>query len=520
MLHCNLAEILLYRPELDNGLPAIVWQGQSFSRGWLQRHVRNMASNAASLKVTPDDRVLLLMPDSPYLVVSFLAMLAIGAIPVLINPKTSADSLRHMLLDSRARTVIVDESETGRLGAVIEQSAYVKLLIRHGAAENWEVYRATLRQLPLDWFLRDDILAFTFEFYQKKPASTSFWQYTSGTTGPPKAVQHSQQVMLTAIKQFAQGVLHLGPQDRVYSIAKMFFGYGLGNSLFFPLATGATVWLDAGWPTAQRVDAAVQEFCPTVLFGVPKMYSLLAQHPELLAQPKWQQIRVFFSAGSYLTSELNEHWHGLTGHFITDGIGTTEMGHVYLSNRLHAPIPGQTGFPIPGYEVQLVPDEFIPSQMDAGRGEMWVKPSFVPGTYWENEAANQRKFQDGWYKTGDVFSRSADGSYRYLGRNDDLFKVNGRWVVPGEVEDLVFHHFAVEECALVGVPGPDGHTTATLFYCSRDHAIGHEHLVERLRLRLEGHKVPTRSFRLPEFPRNDNGKLLRAELVKLAAQFL
>ncbi|MFD2786728.1 AMP-binding protein [Hymenobacter rubripertinctus] len=520
MDHCNLAEVLLYQPALENSRLAIVWQGQHLSRQWLQQRVLNVASNLASLKVTPDDRVLLLMHDSPYLIVSFLAMLAIGAIPVLLNPKISPENLRHLLLDSRARVVIVDDQEADRLTDVIERSSYVNLHITHGAADHWQVYNYKLRRFPLEWFLQDDALAYGFEFYPKKPTSIAFWQYTSGTTGPPKAVQHSQEVMLSSIRHFAQGVLQLGPDDRIYSVAKMFFGYGLGNSLFFPLATGAVVWLDAGWPTVQRIDADIQEFRPTVLFGVPKVYSLLSQYPEMLALPAWQQVRVFFSAGSYLTAELNQKWYALTGKYITDGIGTTEMGHVYLSNRPDAVTPGQTGLPVPGYEVKLVPAGPVPLAADVCRGELWVKPSFTPGTYWENEPTNQCKFQEGWYKTGDVFSRAEDGSYRYLGRNDDLFKINGRWVMPGEVEDLVIHHFEVEECALVGISGADGNTEAALFYSSKETIIGLEHLMQHLRPQLEGYKMPKHSFRLQEFPRNDNGKLLRAELVKLAEHYI
>ncbi len=524
----NLAEHLLGISHMAEDI-AFTYGDTPLSRGQLTRKVEGMATLLRRAGATESDRILLLMLDTPAFVVTFMASMAIGAIPVPLNPKTSPEVLRHIMLDSRARYAVVELDNLDLHVPVLRESPYIQpdgLLVQvhdhHGESVPREpLEEQRLAPLPLEAeHAADDFTGYCI----KKPQSIAFWQYSSGTTGRPKAIEHSQIGMLENCELFAKRTIGIHADDRIYSIPKMFFGYGLGNSFFFPLVLGGQALIDAHWPTPKRVLDNLRRYRPTVFFGVPAMYNALLDPSMGVTDEDLASVRLFFSAGSPLPEQLYERWRSRFGRPILDGIGATEVGHVFLTNTPHNSRPGSTGTPVEAYQVRLMTEEGREAAVGE-QGVLLVKgPSLCCG-YWENPGLNNDKFRDGWYRTGDVFVRDEHGHYRCKGREDDLFKVNGRWVVPIEVESEVQRHFPeVKEAVLVGREGGSGMTEPVLFVNAAVEAHAHaalkDAILDRLATSVESHKRPRACFILDEFPRNDNGKLMRGRLSEQARQAL
>lgn len=508
----NLTETLLaFSPEELNET-IIHYKNERWSRYDLQRKVAVTASFLKNKNIYPDERVLLLMYDSPAFIVCFLALISIGSIPVPVNPKIKSDGLKFILEDSRASGVIVEYEEKESIIETIEDSLFIerqKIIINDTDRDvlGLKHYISLKEGYNFD--------SINSRYYLKNPDSVAFWQYTSGTSGNPKAVMHSQISMLDNTENFAKESLNISSNDKIYSVSKMFFGYGLGNSLFFPILLEAEVFLDSDWPSIDKIVKNIKSYKPTILFAVPKIYlALLDINDEELTQILGQ-IRILFSAGSHLTKEINTNWKLKYGNFILDGIGATELGHVFISNNPSCPIPGATGFPVKGYKVKLV-DENNNEVPPGSKGQLCIKPRYPLLGYWENEAKNREKFSNGWYYTGDLFIQDEQESYTFLGRSDDLFKVNGRWIVPAEIENIILSNFPIEECALVGSMDRDGNTIPVLFLSKiSKEEISINSIYESLK-DLDSYKRPEVCIEIESFPKNDNGKTLRRELLDIA----
>jgi len=516
----NLAEHLL---EVGHGPEAVVftYETVAFSQAELTQKVKGAAAHLQQAGASESDRILLLMLDSPVFIITFLASMAIGAIPVPLNPKVSAEVLAHIMRDSRARYAVIEADNLDRHGTVLRESPYIQeqgLFVQEQYHHTVRLSDADLaahaaQRLPQAPERTSDAFA---GYCLKKPRSIAFWQYSSGTTGQPKAIEHSQIGMLENCELFARRTIGIHADDRIYSIPKMFFGYGLGNSFFFPMTLGGQSLIDSHWPTPTRVLDNLRRYRPTVFFGVPAMYNALLDESMGVTDADLASVRLFFSAGSPLPEQIYERWQRRFGRPILDGIGATEVGHVFLTNTPHNSRPGSTGIPVEAYQVRLVTEQ----GHEAATGEqgvLMVKGPSVCCGYWENPDLNNDKFRDGWYRTGDVFVRDEYGHYSCKGREDDLFKVNGRWVVPVEVESEVQRHFPeVKEAVLVGREGSAGMTEPVLFVSAAVEEHAHDALkvaiLERLAASVESHKRPRACFILDEFPRNDNGKLMRAHL--------
>lgn len=487
----NFAEAMLSAQEGHANPAQIVYRDEAISAASLAKQVQQLAAGFSG--IAPEQRALLLLKDKPSFHFCFLALSAMGIVPVPVNPKTDLPTLEHMLLDSRAAVVITDKEE-------------------------WERIRPALATSPFlspERIFTDDALPFSdvpvpLTYYRRKPGSVAFWQYTSGTTGKPKAVQHSQDAMLASTRHFAMETLGIGPQDRIYSIAKMFFGYGLGNSFFFPLLTGASVLLDDAWPAIDHITANIVQYRPTVFFGVPKIYAMLLKHRPPGLQEVLQQARVFFSAGSTLPAWIYEAWMAYTGKPILDGIGSTEIGHVFLSNSPDSHTAGSTGQPVPGYQLRLeYATEPIGGQQQVG--ELCVHTPYSLAGYWEDPERTNQKFRDGWYYTGDLFTMKSNGTYSYVGRKDELFKSNGRWVNPLSFEAaLVSAVEHIEECVLLDLPDDTSLTCTLLLLVGREDT--RDAILAFIREQTESHYRPKDILYLPELPRNANGKLSRSYL--------
>jgi benzoate-CoA ligase len=356
------------------------------------------------------------------------------------------------------------------------------------------------------------------------PDLPAFWLYTSGSTGRPKAAVHLHRSMVSVVECYAKRVLDLRADDLGFSTPKMFFAYGLGNSLYFPPAVGGAAVILAGPPTPARVFEALERFQPTLFYSVPAVYNaLLATYEGWLEGrgtppprlPRPARLRCCVSAGEWLPPEIYQRWKRHFGVEILDGIGSTEMLHFYLHSRPGRVRPGSTGTPVPGYEAKLV-DERGAAVREGEIGVLLAKGESSAPYYWNNREKTRATMLGEWVVTGDQFHRDADGYFWYHGRNDDMMKVGGSWVSPIEVENALLTHPAVAECGVVGLRDESRLTRPKAFVVLREGWRAEAELVETLRRhaaeRLLPHKVPQWVAFVERLPRTATGKLQRFEL--------
>jgi benzoate-CoA ligase family protein len=343
-----------------------------------------------------------------------------------------------------------------------------------------------------------------------------FWLYTSGSTGRPKGAVHRHRDMVVTSELFGRGVLGVHEDEVVFSAAKLFFAYGLGNAMTFPLWTGATsVLLDAR-PTAKNTLETIERFRPTLFFGVPTLYASQLQELES-AQPDLGSLRLCVSAGEPLAAELFRRWKQRTGLTILDGLGSTEALNTFLSNRPDDVRPGTSGRPVPGYEVRIVgPDgaEAAPGE----QGRLHVKGDSTAAFYWNNPERTAQTMQGDWLDTGDTYVRDADGYYRHCGRSDDMLKVGGMWCSPTEIESRLIDHPSVLEAAVVGIPDEHGNIKPEAWVVLRAGVAASDQLTDALMLHCKSHLAPYKFPRhvhvTAELPKTATGKIQRYLLRK------
>jgi benzoate-CoA ligase family protein len=345
-----------------------------------------------------------------------------------------------------------------------------------------------------------------------RPDDIAFWLYTSGTTGRPKGVMHFQTDLAATVRTYAESILRVRPGDRMFSAGKLFFAYGLGNSLTFPFAAGAAAVLLDERPTPESVRAVTVRHRPTMFFGVPTLYAMMLNSGVL---PELEGLRICASAGEALPERIFERWKKTTGLEILDGIGSTEMLHIFLSNAPGAVKPGTSGRPVDGYHAEVRDDQgrvLGPGEM----GDLFVSgPSSAAG-YWNMREASQRAFRGRWVHTGDKYVRDEQGYFTHCGRSDDLLKVGGIYVSPGEVENALLGHEAVAEVAVVGARDADDLVKPKAFVVTSE---GHEPsaelasvLIAHCRQGLADYKRPRWIEFIPQLPKTATGKIQRFRL--------
>ncbi|WP_228442237.1 AMP-binding protein [Chryseobacterium nematophagum] len=492
----------------------------SLSGKEIVKKIVNLAKNLQSTgNFTSGERILLIMKDSPEFVYSFLALISIGCIPVPINPLIKDSELEYILEDSKAIGVIIDDQQYHRLYGVVFHSSYI---IPACVTVNLFLQNECFTSTCLLQYLDEPNGSSDLDFIYEKNNPIAFWQYTSGTTGKPKAVQHTHHTMLFNTNMFAKKTLKICPSDIIMSVSKMFFGYGLGNSIFFPLLTGASVVIDKEWFSIDNLKKNISLYQPTLFFGTPKVYLDILQNENKFSQKDFTNIKLFISAGSALPHFIKKNWKARYGKTIVNGIGSTEIGHIFLCDHEIDEINENVlGVPVEGYEVKICktdnPEEEVNSCNEIG--EMCIcPPSNAVSSYWNMPEANREKYKENWYLSGDLCSKTQQGVYLYHGRKDDLFKVNGRWVSSWEIENIILNEFyEVSECALTFHLDANELPSPILYVVSKmntDVIDLENRIYSILKLKVSSYKLPSKIFFIEELPRNSNGKVNKEHLVK------
>jgi benzoate-CoA ligase len=489
---------------------AIAGQPREVAYGELAA-LANRAGNALlGLGVTRGHRVLIVLPDSAEFMAAFFGAAKIGAIAVPVNPYArTADYIHYIKNCEPTMTILYSEALPEFLPASSERPQMPIVAAGHQHLETHGVTCAQWRE----W------IAMASE--QLAPADTSprdpaFFLYTSGSGGAPKAAVHRHADMLVTSQNYAQGVLGLREDDVTFSVSKLFFAYGLGNGMYFPLAAGARTVLNPNRTKVDDVLEMVRRYRPTVFFAVPTFYAAVLREAEQDRQRvDFSSVRLYVSAGETLPAEIFEHWRRSFGSEILDGIGSTEMLHMFISSRPGKCKPGSCGHPVPGYDAKIVDEEQNPVR-DGEIGNLWVRGESAFTEYWGIPELTARTKRQNWVVTGDKFLRDPGGYYQYCGRADDMLKVAGMWVSPTEVENALLGHPHVAEAAVVGAKDERGLTYAIAYVALRGAPAGSEELAteirEHVKARLVSYKVPREVRFCAELPKTATGKIQRFKL--------
>jgi benzoate-CoA ligase family protein len=469
----------------------------------------NRVGNALKkLGVRPEERVFLLLLDTPEFAASFFGAIKIGGVPVPVNTLLKSADYEFLLNNSRARVVIVSNSLFPHLQAIPPKKLdYVETFIVVGGADAADT-------LSFEDWIHDS--SATLGAARTSKDDAAFWLYSSGSTGRPKACVHLQHDMVVCAERYAKAILNATEDDRFFSVAKLFFAYGLGNGLYFSLAVGATSILLPGPPRPENVFDVVERFRPTLFFSVPSNYAkLLAHVPEAGRDPDFSSVRHAVSAGECLPAAIFHRFKERFGVEILDAIGSTEALHMFIANRPGAVKPGSSGTVIPGFEARIVDENNQPVERGE-MGDLIIKTDAACSCYWNQHEKTKDTISGHWMRTGDRYYEDADGYFWYAGRSDDMLKVSGAWVSPIEIENQLLEHPEVQEAAVVGRKDDDGLVKTVACVVLRDGKRGSPEVASELQRfvlqRLPVFKRPHRIEFFLELPKTATGKLQRYRL--------
>jgi benzoate-CoA ligase family protein len=496
----------------------------------VSRRVNRVGSALRGIGVRPEDRVLLLLHDGPEFVFAFFGAIKIGAVPVPLNTLWKSADYEYVIRDSRAGVLIVSAALLDTVERIPEnRRPSLRRIIVAGDGE------AARRHSSFDALEEQGSTALDAEPTSRD--APAFWLYSSGSTGAPKGCVHLQHDMVVCAELFGKGVLGIRETDRCFSVAKLFFAYGLGNALYFPFSVGATTILWPGAPSPDNVFAVIEKHRPTLFYSVPTGYGMLLAHGRQGRSPQpaadspertgldvsasavrdfdLSSVRLAVSAGEALPAALYHRFKERFGIDIIDGIGSTETLHMFISNRPDAIRPGSSGLIVSGYDARLLDDEGDPV-LPGEIGSLWIRGDSVCAGYWNQHEKTKNTIEGHWIRTGDKYTQDVDGFYWYSGRSDDMLKVGGLWVSPVEVENALVEHAAVLECGVVGHDDHDGLLKPMAFVVLRAGVQGSPDLARELqqfvRERLAEYKRPRWVEFVAELPKTATGKIQRFKL--------
>jgi benzoate-CoA ligase len=465
----------------------------------------NRCANAFTvLGLTMEARVMVCLTDTIDFPAAFLGAIKAGLVPVAVNTLLTSTDYNFMLRDSRAQALVVSEPLLPVFKPILDDQPFLKHVIVSGSNPLGRLQLAALMASASS----------SFAGAPTRADDPCFWLYSSGSTGTPKGTVHLQTSPIRTAELYGQAVLGIQESDVVFSAAKLFFAYGLGNALTFPLSVGATTVLLSERPTPASVCRILRDHRPTIFYGVPTLYSALLASSEL---PKREELnlRRCASAGEALPPDVGRRWLEHTGVDILDGLGSTEMLHIFLSNRPGEVRYGTSGKPVPGYDIRLV-DEGGQPVSKGEIGELQVAGPTSAAFYWNNRDKSRNTFLGPWTKSGDKYIESEDGYFTYCGRADDMLKVSGIWVSPFEVEAALASHEAVLEAAVVGHSDENQLTKPKAFIVLRPNVPGTPELATELqqhvKSRLAPYKYPRWIEFVAELPKTATGKIQRFKL--------
>jgi acetyl-CoA synthetase len=483
------------------------------------RTYRQLCADAArfgsgflSLGLARGDRVLLFLDDTHTYPAALFGAIRAGLVPLLINTLTPPDLLQFFLADSGARVAVTEAGFADRFNSVACAGTALETLLVVGQPP----CGTAVKTLSFDELAGSGGAA--LEVADTQRDDMAFWMYSSGSTGRPKGIVHLQHDMAYIAQSYARHVLALQPNDRCFSVPKIFFAYGVGNSLVFPFSVGASSVLLPGQPKPDRVFQCIAQYRPTIFFGLPTLYTALTKANEA-PTADLSSLRLSVSAAEVLSPDVFEAWKALSGLEIIEGLGSTEALHIYLSNSSNAKKLGAAGRRVPGYELSLQDLEGR-EVADDEEGILWVRGHSSAPCYWNrpDKTADTMR-EDGWLYTGDRFVRDADGFFFFQGRADDLVKVSGQWVYPLEVELCLAKHPSVRECAVLALQLPDRRTTLKAFVVLEDRLnekdVARRVLQEHVKTNLLPYKYPRIVEFVDELPKTGTGKIDRQALAKL-----
>jgi len=488
---------------------AILCNDETITYRDLYEGVNRLGNALLGLGIHMEERVAIIMPDCPECVYAFFGAIKIGAVAIPMNTLLMPTDYEYLINDSRAQVLVIHSSLLDRIEPIRSKLRYVKHVVIAGDA------------IESDLSLKELMASTSAEL---EPADTSkddsaFWLYSSGTTGFPKGTIHLQHDMIVEADLYSQQAIGLVESDVSFSVAKLFFAYGLGNGLYFSLWVGGTTVLLPDRPVPQKVYEVIDRYQPTVFYSVPTSYAALLHLAEKEGLKSLGKVRMCVSAGEPLPKPLYEKWLERYGVEILDGIGSTEILHIFISNRPGKAKPGSTGQIVPGYEAKIVDDDG--RELGVGEvGTLLIKGDSIANGYWNKHEQTKDTFRGEWINTHDKFSLDEDGYFWYAGRTDDMMKVSGLAVWPADVESILASHPAVLESGVVGVPDKEGLIKPRAYVVLKDKQSASEDLVKELQIfvktNTQPHKYPRTVIFVDELPKTATGKIQRYKLRQIA----
>jgi benzoate-CoA ligase family protein len=489
---------------------AVHYEGNTYTYAQISELANRVGNALLDLGVDLEQRIALLLLDSPQFAAAFFGAIKMGAVPIPMNTVLRPDDYVYMLNDSRARVLIIHATLWQAIQHIRPQLKYLRhiVIVNNTGSPVTSTHDATLH----DFDRWTEQASSTLQAAETLKDDSAFWLYSSGSTGFPKGCVHLQHDMIYCTEYYAKPILGINENDITFSAAKLYFAYGLGNNLYFPFGVGAQAVHFPGRPLPEDMFKTIERYRPTIFFGVPTLYASMLALPDAAKRFDLSSLRVCVSAGEALPADLLRRWEEAFHVEILDGIGSTEVLHIFISNRSGAIRPGSTGQLVPGYEARIVDESGNPVQ-PGDIGNLLIKGDSTAASYWNKHEKTKDTINGHWIQTGDKYFQDQDGYFWYCGRSDDMLKVGGQWVSPVEVENTLIAHPAVLEAAVVGVLDVDKLIKPKAFVVLKDGYEPTPELADELksfvRDKLAPFKYPRFIAFCSELPKTGTGKIQR-----------